>query len=157
MQLEEIYNLISLELIQGKRRLEVGALGNITLVRYWYGSNSKKEKELPIERIFRMREGVKGGNYLMPTQTKLEFYKVFNIPKKRMNDFEVFGIYIEGMLVYPIITYKMLLELLRLGLNYDFVIHSKDLKELEEKLLKLLVYNKTDEIYHAVRKIMGVE
>lgn len=56
---------------------------------------------------------------------------------------------------YPEITDSCLLELARLGFNQGFVIYSKDLEEFKQKLLKLLIYNKTDEIYHAVCKIMG--
>lgn len=43
--------------------------------------------------------------------------------------------------VYPKITDHILLELIRLGLNYDFVIHSKSKDELKEKLLVLLIRN----------------
>ena len=42
---------------------------------------------------------------------------------------------------YPEITDHILLELIRLGLNYDFVIHSKSKDELKEKLLALLIRN----------------
>lgn len=45
---------------------------------------------------------------------------------------------------YPIITDRILLELIRLGLNYDFVIHSKSVEELKEKLLALLIYNEAE-------------
>lgn len=44
---------------------------------------------------------------------------------------------------YPPITDRILLELLRICLNNDFVIHSKDLAELKEKVLYLLIRNKT--------------
>ena len=43
--------------------------------------------------------------------------------------------------VYPKITDRILLELIRLGLNYDFVIHAKSKDELKEKLLTLLIRN----------------
>ena len=46
--------------------------------------------------------------------------------------------------VYPQITDRILLELIRLGLNYDFVIHSKSVEELKEKLLALLMYNEAE-------------
>lgn len=46
--------------------------------------------------------------------------------------------------IYPQITNCILLELIRLGLNYDFVIHSKTVKELKEKLLALLMYNEAE-------------
>ena len=42
---------------------------------------------------------------------------------------------------FPKITDRILLELIRLGLNYDFVIHSKSKDELKEKLLALLIRN----------------
>lgn len=45
--------------------------------------------------------------------------------------------------IYPQITDSILLELLRICLNNDFVIHSKDLAELKEKALYLLIRNKT--------------
>lgn len=45
---------------------------------------------------------------------------------------------------YPQITDSILLELIRLGLNYDFVIHSKSVEELKEKLLALLIYNEAE-------------
>lgn len=46
--------------------------------------------------------------------------------------------------IYPQITDRILLELIRLGLNYDFVIHSKSVEELKEKLLALLIYNEAE-------------
>ena len=46
--------------------------------------------------------------------------------------------------IYPRLTDRILLELIRLGLNYDFVIHSKSVEELKEKLLALLIYNKAE-------------
>lgn len=45
---------------------------------------------------------------------------------------------------YPQISDRILLEMIRLGLNYDFVIHSKSVEELKEKLLALLMYNKAE-------------
>lgn len=45
---------------------------------------------------------------------------------------------------YPQITDRILLELIRLGLNYDFVIHPKSVEELKEKLLALLMYNEAE-------------
>lgn len=50
-----------------------------------------------------------------------------------------YGKLIEGE--YPKITNRILLELIRLGLNYNFVIHSKSKDELKEKLLALLIHN----------------
>lgn len=54
-----------------------------------------------------------------------------------------FGIVVSE-LEYPQITDRILLELIRLGLNYDFVIHSKSVEELKEKLLALLIYNEAE-------------
>ena len=53
---------------------------------------------------------------------------------------------------YPQITDRILLELIRLGLNYDFVIHSKSKDELKEKLLTLLIRNDV-EFKHQVRTL----
>ena len=47
----------------------------------------------------------------------------------------------EAKVIYPQITDRILLELIRLGLNYDFVIHAKSKDELKEKLLTLLIRN----------------
>ena len=52
----------------------------------------------------------------------------------------------------PQITDRILLELIRLGLNYDFVIHSKSKGELKEKLLILLIRNDV-EFKHQVRAL----
>lgn len=49
--------------------------------------------------------------------------------------------YEEKIEKYPQITDRILLELIRLGLNYDFVIHAKSKDELKEKLLTLLIRN----------------
>ena len=49
--------------------------------------------------------------------------------------------YEEKIEKYPQITDRILLELIRLGLNYDFVIHAKSKDELKEKLLILLIRN----------------
>lgn len=45
---------------------------------------------------------------------------------------------------YPTITDTQYLELIKLGLNYDFVIRSKSVEELKEKLLALLIYNEAE-------------
>ena len=52
-----------------------------------------------------------------------------------------FGLVFQKEPDYPEITDRILLELIRLGLNYDFVIHSKSKDELKEKLLALLIRN----------------
>ncbi len=119
----------------------------------------------------------------MPTQTELEFYKAFGIEPIELTDCSFINIkkgYEIGTdvcpamenetlkcenckysklahKIYPEITVRQLLELIRLGLNYNFVIFSKTLEECKEKLLKILMYNDTDEIISTVRKIMGVE
>ena len=53
---------------------------------------------------------------------------------------------------YPKITDHILLELIRLGLNYDFVIHTKSKDELKEKLLILLIHNDA-EFKHQVQAL----
>lgn len=55
-----------------------------------------------------------------------------------------FGIVFQEEPEYPQISDSILLELIRLGLNYDFVIHSKSVEELKEKLLALLMYNEAE-------------
>lgn len=57
---------------------------------------------------------------------------------------------------YPQISDRILLELIRLGLNYDFVIHSKSVEELKEKLLPLLMYNEA-EFKHQVQALFKEE
>ena len=54
---------------------------------------------------------------------------------------------------YPDITESRLLELLRLGLNEGFVIYSKDLDELKEKVLYLLIRNKTPMLQGRIQAI----
>lgn len=60
--------------------------------------------------------------------------------------------YEEKIEKYPQITDRILLELIRLGLNYDFVIHAKSKDELKEKLLTLLIRNDV-EFKHQVRTL----
>ena len=57
---------------------------------------------------------------------------------------------------YPQITDRILLELIRRGLNYDFVIHSKSEDELKEKLLILLIRNDV-EFKHKVHTLFEEE
>ena len=57
---------------------------------------------------------------------------------------------------HPQITDRILLELIRLGLNYDFVIHSKSKDELKEKLLILLIRNDV-EFKHKVHTLFEEE
>lgn len=57
---------------------------------------------------------------------------------------------------YPEITDGILLELMLLALNNDFVVHAKNLNELQEKILYLLTKNANDKsIYTLVRKQFG--
>ena len=64
--------------------------------------------------------------------------------------------YEEKIEKYPQITDRILLELIRLGLNYDFVIHSKSKDELKEKLLILLIRNDV-EFKHQVHTLFEEE
>lgn len=109
----------------------------------------------------------------MPTQTELEFYKTFGIESNEAKfcNYECKRPFIAKVtcigsedckyynlnLGFPEITDRQLLELVRLGFNQGFVIYSKNLEDFKERLLKLLIFNKTDEIYHTVQKIMEVE
>lgn len=59
---------------------------------------------------------------------------------------------------YPEITDRILLELIVLSLNNDFVIHSKNITELQEKILYLLTQNANNkDMLYAVRKLFEVE
>lgn len=50
---------------------------------------------------------------------------------------------------YPEISDTKYLELLRLGMNEDFVIHSKSLEEFKYKLLSILIANSTSNFLYA--------
>lgn len=78
----------------------------------------------------------------MTTDLEKQFFDTFGIEpwKTPTRDYEQDSYYVE----YPQITDRILLELIRLGLNYDFVIHSKTVEELKEKLLALLMYNEAE-------------
>lgn len=57
---------------------------------------------------------------------------------------------------YPEITDRILLELIVICFNNDFVVHSKNLNELQERILYLLTQNANDkDILNAVRKLFG--
>lgn len=92
----------------------------------------------------------------------MNVYKLQNKRKKKKNsglyDYRFdsveteFGKTTKAFVDYPQITDRILLELIRLGLNYDFVIHSKSVEELKEKLLPLLMYNEA-EFKHQVQTL----
>ena len=94
----------------------------------------------------------------MTTETEKTFFDTFGIePKYYCDNDYVFEAMLEDECTdgnrekcktckkvgktYPQITDRILLELIRLGLNYDFVIHAKSKDELKEKLLTLLIRN----------------
>lgn len=59
---------------------------------------------------------------------------------------------------YPELTDRILLELIVICYNNDFVVHSKNLNELQERILYLLTHNANNkDILYAVRKLFGVE
>lgn len=63
----------------------------------------------------------------------------------------------EAYEAYPEITDRILLELNVICLNNDFVVHSKNLNELQEKILYLLTHNANNkDIFNAVRKLFEV-
>ena len=83
----------------------------------------------------------------MTTDLTKTFFDTFGIEPKQIIEprYSINAEYYEEKVEkYPQITDRILLELIRLGLNYDFVIHSKTVKELKEKLLALLMYNEAE-------------
>ena len=85
----------------------------------------------------------------MTSELEKQFFDTFGIEPKTNREYGyTMAIYNEAgteeVKFYPQITDRILLELIRLGLNYDFVIHSKSVEELKEKLLVLLMYNEAE-------------
>ena len=75
----------------------------------------------------------------MKTDLEKQFFSTFGIKPKPL--FSTRNGYTDNAYLYPEITDHTLLELIRLCLNYDFVIHAKSKDELKEKLLALLIRN----------------
>lgn len=73
----------------------------------------------------------------MTTELEKQFFETFGIEERELD-------YPDNFTYYPDITDRILLELIRLGLNYDFVIHAKSVEELKEKLLALLMYSEAE-------------
>ncbi|MBR5202354.1 MAG: hypothetical protein IKW45_03730 [Clostridia bacterium] len=94
----------------------------------------------------------------MTTEIEKQFFEAFEIeteekfyclkgycnqnPSVKMNSTKCRNCKNGNYYISPEITWRRFLELLRICLNNDFVIHSKDLAELKEKALFLLARNK---------------
>ena len=95
----------------------------------------------------------------MINELEKTFFDTFGIEPKTIIEprYSLNTEYYEGKIEkYPQITDRILLELIRLGLNYDFVIHAKSKDELKEKLLILLIRNDV-EFKHQVRILFKEE
>ena len=97
----------------------------------------------------------------MITEIERQFFETFEIARICRNNLDP-GQVCKGVGMhcdrctfyeYPAITESRLLELLRLGLNESFVIYSKDLAELKEKGLYLLIRNKTPMLQGRIQAI----
>lgn len=101
----------------------------------------------------------------MTTEIEKKFFKALGIePKLTLISMDVHEVsdgysYSEKYREhYPKITDLILLELIVICLNNDFVVHSKNLDELQEKILYLLTKNANNkDILNTVRKLFGEE